>query len=189
MENNKINNMCINDIIAYLNLSEDKHKLYKIHNLNNILNISYQKNLLDEVFTKSNVNCIDELELHYYNDMRISLVSLLDFVKNHQSNLLEQLAKPVNYSNNQRLFLGNRALNQLDILPSQDKPITLFDIINFTKTVIGKRYLVSTLSNPLSSVEKINNNYNFIESLLTNNLTNTISDHLISINDLDDLEK
>ena len=30
MENNKINNMCINDIISYLNLSEDQHKLYKI---------------------------------------------------------------------------------------------------------------------------------------------------------------
>ena len=187
MENNKINNMCINDIISYLNLSEDEHKLYKIHNLNNISNISYQTKILDEVFTNTNISCIDELNLQYYNEMRISLVSLLDFVKNHQSSLLIELDKPKHYTNTNRLFLGNRALSQLDILPDPKKPKTLFDIINFTKTVIGKRYLHSMLSNPLSSIDKINYNYDLIDSVLNNNLTNVISDNLIHINDLDKL--
>ena len=187
MENNKINNMCINDIIAYLNLSEDQHKLYKIHNLNNIINISYQVKLLDEVFTNSNISCVDELNLQYYNNMRISLVSLLDFVKNHQNNLLIQLNKPKHYTNTNRLFLGNRALSQLDILPDPKKPKTLFDIINFTKTIIGKRYLQSMLSNPFASPDDINYNYELIELILENKLSDIISDNLIHINDLDKL--
>ena len=183
LEKNKINNMNMNDIISYLNLNENEHKLYKIHNLNNILNIGFQKNTLNNIFSSSNVSCIDELNLQFYNHARISLVSLLDYTINHQPILVHKLKKPIYYTNQNKLFLGNRALEQLLILPDSKIPKSLFDVVN-TKTIMGKRYLKSKLSNPYANTEPINFNYEFISILLDLNIENQIGDLLSNINDL-----
>ena len=51
----------------------------------------------------------------------------------------EKLRIPKIFSSNKYLYLGNRALEQLDVITS------LLPIINFTKTSIGKRYLNNML--------------------------------------------
>ena len=187
--NNKINNLSLNEIIAYLNLNENNHKLYKIHNLEKLVNISYQKTLIDKVFKSSQINCIEELGLQYYNQALLALSSLLDYTINHQPILVYKLNKPVYYSNKEKLFLGNKSLEQLDVLPEKNKPISLFEVIDFTKTILGKRYLKSILSNPYANEEKINFNYNLISKLLELNISKDIGEFLSDICDLNKLNR
>jgi hypothetical protein len=107
----------------------------------NTVKLSYQKIILEKIFN----NIFEILNLHLYNFARLSLVNLLEYTKNHQSNLLNKLKLPTQFENDKILFLGNDALNQLDIFHKNG----LFNIINYTKTIIGKRFLENNLKKPL----------------------------------------
>jgi DNA mismatch repair protein MutS len=96
--------------------------------------------------------------------------------------LLNKLHEPTYFDNEETLFLGNKALEQLDVLPNSDKPKTLYDIICKTKTPMGKRFLIDQLCNPLIDSNELNNRYDIIEILLKNKLYEKIE--LNNINDL-----
>ncbi len=190
LEKNKtFNNLTLNDMIAYLGLTEN-HKMYKIHDMNRLSNIKYQTTLLDTVYNhKSKISCIDDLGLNYYNLGRLSLVALLEYTKNHQKILLNRLKKPLYFCCKTKLFLGNKALEQLDVIPLPNKPKSLFSIINFTKTILGKRFLKNTISNPLVDIKEINYRYSIISQILENNLSKKLGDNLSGILDLQKLNR
>ena len=185
-----INNMTLNDIISYLGLSEEEHQMYKIQNITTLSNIKYQTTLLESIYNhQSNLSCIEDLGLNFYNLARLSLVALLDYTRNHQQMLLQRLKKPLYFSSKTKLFLGNKALDQLDVIPHPTKPKTLFNIINFTRTVLGKRFLKNSISNPLIDTDEINYRYNIISQILEHDLHKDISDNLIDISDLHKLNR
>jgi DNA mismatch repair protein MutS len=171
----EINNMNIKNILNYLGFSSN----ILIFNYNkystNTIKLSYQKIILEKVFN----NIFEILNLHLYNFARLSLVNLLEYTKNHQNNLLNKLKLPTEFENDKILFLGNDALNQLDIFHKNG----LFSIINHTKTIIGKRLLENNLKKPLINKLEIEERLNLIDKLLNNNL----SDYLENIGDLERL--
>jgi DNA mismatch repair protein MutS len=182
-----ISNMHMKDILSYLNIELDK--TYSIK-LNQHKKISWQESLLNKVYkNESNINIIDILGLQFLNWARLSLVLLLDYTMSHQSKLLDNLKKPLLFSSNKYLYLGNRALQQLDVMPRTKEELSLFDIINFTKTVIGKRYLKSQLSMPLINADQLTERYNGIQQIIENNHQTKIIDYLEDIYDLDKLTR
>jgi len=173
-----IGNFKIDDILGYLNIQPgNSYNITKpYHN-----KISYQKKLLEEIYNMNvNVDVIDMLGLQFLNWGRKSLVLLLDYVKGHQMNLLEQLHIPTIFSSNKYLYLGNRALEQLD-------GTSLFNIINHTKTTIGKRFLMSQLSLPLIDINILNKRYEMINSIISNNHMNRLVSYLEDVYDMDKL--
>ena len=108
------------------------------------------------------ISSIDNIGLTHLNWARIALVSLLDYVRNHQSNLINKLQKPEQFENSNNLYLGNRALDQLNVLPTNGNK-SLYNIISSAKSIIGKRYLRGQLSNPISNVDVLSNRYDLIE--------------------------
>jgi len=163
-DHNKYENMTIDDIKLYLGINNIN--MYKTNNMDILIKTQYQTEFLNKVFKHySKINIIDDIGLSYYNNAVLSLVILLDFAKNHQSLLLTKLKKPKLFINN--MFLGNKALDQLDIL---NKPKCLFNIINYTKTPMGKRFLKDTISNPLYQTDIINERYELIDMAIKNNL-------------------
>ena len=177
-----INNMNSDDILNYLNIN--KNNTFTI-NITNHKKISYQKMLLDKIYKcKSNLDIIEILELQFLNWARLSLVILLDYVSNHQQHILEKLTYPKQFITNNYLYLGNKALEQLDIF-SKEK--SLFDIINYTKTAIGKRFLKDQLTMPLINVNDITNRYNIIDTIIKGKHYDNIINYLEDIYDLDKL--
>jgi DNA mismatch repair protein MutS len=184
-DNEIIANMKIEDILLYLNI--DIKKTYKISStqIKQQEKISYQELLFNKIYNiKTNLNIIDYLGLQFYNWSRLSLVILLDYVICHQPKLLEFLKIPKYYTSNKYLYLGNRSLEQLDIINSHQET-NLFNIINNTKTAMGKRLLYSNLTSPLIDATLINERYNAIEKILENNYENKILNYLDDIYDLD----
>jgi DNA mismatch repair protein MutS len=184
-DNEIIANMKIEDILLYLNI--DIKQTYKISStqIKQQEKISYQELLFNKIYNiKTNLNIINYLGLEFYNWCRLSLVILLDYVLCHQPKLLEYLKIPKYYTSSKYLYLGNRSLEQLDIINSNQET-NLFNIINYTKTSMGKRLLYSNLTSPLIESKLINERYDAIEKILENNYENKIINYLEDIYDLD----
>jgi DNA mismatch repair protein MutS len=180
--NGSINRMSHDDILKYLRIDTDSMTCYNIPNINMVNNSKYQVQLIESIFK----NNLDNINLHAYNYARTSLVGLLEFTKNHQPILLKKLSEPIYFDNENTLFLGNKALDQLDVLQTEgnNKPKTLFDIINNCNTPMGKRYLIDQLCNPLINVDELNNRYDNIDLLLEDKLFEKISKEMHNIYDL-----
>jgi len=182
---NKINGLVYDDIISYLNL--DIKYIYKIENKKNIFKLSYQKEILNRTFNNQ-INIIDLLDLHLYNWLRCSLTILIEYVYNHQPDIIKNLKPPIFFTKS-ILFLGNRSLDQLDVFPKKTNQKSLFNIIDFTKSSLGKRYLRDSLSSPLINKEDIKLRNNIIEEIINSNLSNIIGDYLVNIYDIEKLNR
>jgi DNA mismatch repair protein MutS len=182
LDNEIIGNMTSDDITNYLGI--EKKNTFTI-NITNHKKISYQKMLLEKIYKcETNMNIIELLELQFLNWGRLSLVLLLEYVINHQQHILEKLTYPKQFITNNYLYLGNKAIEQLDIF-SKEKG--LFDIINYTKTAIGKRYLKDQLIMPLININDINNRYKIIDTIIKGKHYDNITSYLEDIYDLDKL--
>ena len=182
MENNTINNMNINDIVKYMGI--DSKSVYNMKIVNH-KKIAYQKSLLERIYNCDN-NVIELLDLQFLNWARYSLVLLLDYVQSHQQALLTKLSLPSLYITDRYLYLGNRAIDQLNVI-NKNSQKSLFDIINYTKTTIGKRYLKSQLSSPLINNTEISCRYNNIERIILGKHYVSIGSYLEDIYDLEKL--
>jgi DNA mismatch repair protein MutS len=175
----KFNNMNINEIISYLNLD-----LNKSHNINIKYqnDKSYQTDLFNKIFNhKSNINIFDKLELNNYKYARLSLTLLYEYIYNQKKELLLNIKEPELYKINKFLYLGNRSLEQLNIINDKN---SLFNIINYTKTSLGKRFLYLQLTKPLINEIEIKERYDLIEKLINNNNYEKISEYLKNIYDI-----
>jgi len=181
--NEKINNMSINDILNYLNL--DNNSIYNINQKNNE-KLAYQKIIFEKIFINQ-INIFEILNLHLYNWARFALSNLFDYVINHQINLLNKIKMPILFDNNKYLYLGNHSIEQLNIINKNSNDKSLFQIINNTKTILGKRFLNDSLTKPLINIDDINNRYLLINSLINNSHYEKIANLLEDIVDIERL--
>lgn len=180
-------NMDYDDIFKYLNIHKENVYTMKLvyHN-----KISWQKNLLHKIYKpNTNIDIIEYLGLNYLNLARLSLIFLLDYIIAHRQNLLNNIQIPTLFECNKYLYLGNKAIQQLDIIQTSNENKSLFNIINFTVTPMGKRYLLNQLIMPLIDSNELNNRYNIISTFINNNHCNNIKFYLNNIHDLDKLNR
>ena len=180
-----IANLSPEEIQNYLQLEN----IYEIK-LENQEKIKYQERILSQVFPQdSQISVFETLDLVPYNYARLALVNLLEYCLLHQNNLLNNIKKPNNFSNDTFLYLGNRALEQLDIFSRNAGEKGLSNIIDFTKTNLGKRFLHNALSKPLINAEEIEKRYQSIEKLLDNENYNSILTFLEDVYDIERLHR
>jgi DNA mismatch repair protein MutS len=190
LENNLTNedliaNMKVEEILGYLGIEPSNTYSVKI---NQHKKITWQKMLFEKIYKlETNVDIIELLGLDRLNWARLSLVLLLDYVMAHQPRLLEQLRVPAMFSSNKYLYLGNRALEQLDVATKNPHETGLINIINFTKTAVGKRFLTCQLNMPLIDSTKLNQRYDSIQKLMENQHQFKLVNYLEDIYDLDKL--
>jgi len=161
----------------------------------------YQTHFLSKIFSidtiKNNRSIIEDLGLERIDYGRLSYIILLNYCYEHNPFLVEKLNAPNtswldvdNY-----LVLTHNAANQLDLLPSKNskkhnrsnKNIdSLLSVVNFTKTSLGKRFLISRLVNPITNVKQLNAGYDMIQDLRKNEkLLHELRDLLKHIPDLE----
>ncbi len=182
-ETDQIQNMTLKNIIEYLGFNE---KMLFYVNYKNANKISYQQTIFEKIF-KNYTNIFELTNLHQYNWARLSLTNIFEYVKYHQENLINSLKLPEHFLNNNYLYLGNHALEQLDVFNNNPTQRSLFEIINYTKTLIGKRYLKQQLTKPLVEINDLNERYELINKITLNDNYKILNDLLEDINDLERL--
>lgn len=126
-------------------------KIYQIkESINDYKKIIYQKKVLEEIYKKNKnmIDIFDNLNLSDENKTccRISLIHLIKYIKEHNTNLIFNLNNPEIYFKENHLILGNDALNQLSIISKNDRYYedvyninSLLSIINVASTNMGKK--------------------------------------------------
>jgi len=191
-----------NEILLYnltdVDIIEKLELMYiPIHNFdeidNKIKKISYVNEFFSKIYKNHGIlQPIEYLDLEFKNYILTSLVLLLNYINNLNNKLIKNLDKPKIWKKEELLNLRNNTLYQLNIIPnnslqSYSKINSLFDIINNTSTCMGKRELKKKILNPLLDVNKLNNIYNFVESLIDN--YEEIENELRYIKDIQRLHK
>jgi DNA mismatch repair protein MutS len=140
----------------------------------NIFKLSYQNNFLGSIFRNHGMlTPIEFLELEKYPNAIISYLTLLDFAKNHRTDIIEKISRPQLIDNDDTLVLTQNSMYQLNIVSDKNqitlnnKNNSLVNILNNCTTAFGKRHFKHRLLNPCVNIDTLNTNYNSIEVLKT----------------------
>jgi len=183
----KLKSITIENLLKYLELNSEICLINK-DKVNEYQKINYQNEILKEIYnSESYLNPIEDLNLEKLNNGRISFIILLNYCYKNNLKILRNLNEPEFYQDDEYLHLGNNAVKQLNLISSDNKAKynSLFDIINFTETNMGKRLLIYNLKNPLCNIDHINKRYELIDDIKENKNFDKIKEILKNIYDID----
>ena len=147
-------------IIEYLELS---HKTFHISSMRP--KISYQNELFKNVFQiESLLTPIEHLDMERQPLSTESLAVLIDFVISHDAKIIQKLSHPVRLDVSKYIYLGNNALEQLNIIDTPHNP-SLLKLINSTSTAMGKRLLKERLTHPVKDPKELSRRYSLSQEL------------------------
>ncbi len=148
------------EVCEYLELSQ---KTFHISTMRP--KIAYQNELFRNVFDiQSLLTPIEHLNMERFALASESLAILIDFVIGHDSKIIEKLSFPVKLDVSRYIYLGNNALEQLNILEMPHQP-NLLKLINNTATAMGKRLLKERLTHPIKDEKELNRRYKLSSDL------------------------
>ena len=186
------------EIVIYDENKDEKEEIiekyslqkYKVHFYNEIdkkiFNINFQNLYLQTIFNekeKNMLSTIENLSLEKYPLTIVCYILMLKFVNEHDSKIIQKIHKPKIINFDSFLELSSNTISQLHLIDNQNKSV--FDIINKTSTILGKRLLKERLLNPLTNIKKINKRYDEIEKLLKDSIYKDVEKLLKKIKDLD----
>lgn len=185
--NSQLKHISLESVYTYCGLH--KYNIIENHYFQNIfLNISYQNDLYMDVWkVESQLSPIEYFELTRRETIRISLTTLLSFVKENK-NMTNDLEEPIFYSKQPYLKFGNNLIHQLNII---DKPHgkpnskmgSLFQLVNHTRTCMGSRHLRYQLLHPSIDVKEIRTRYQDIQTMISESI------ELSELKQIKDIEK
>ena len=168
------------DMINALHLFNYQFKIIREPVSENSSKLSYQSDLFNKVYVKHkgllDINQQLDIDGPEFAYSRIALTLLLEFVLSHDKTIIEKLEKPeIIYNSEKYLMLANNSLEQLDIIDNlrsetsnklTSKRKSLLDLLDNTRTPLGKVLLRQRLSIPITDCEELNNRYTIIGELL-----------------------
>ena len=154
------NNIEQNEIINYLEISD---KTYHINTTR--AKIAYQNTLFQNVFNiQSLLTPIEHLDMERYSLATEGLAILIDFIATHDSSICQKLSYPVKLDVSRYIYLGNNALEQLNILETNHQT-SIGKLINNTSTAMGKRLLKERLTHPIKDEKELKRRYTLSNEL------------------------
>jgi DNA mismatch repair protein MutS len=122
-----------------------------------------------------------------------SFCYLLNFIQEHNPNLIQKISHPEFQNTSTRVLLANHTLRQLNIINDQNKHISrklssVLGFLNNTSTSMGYRLFENQLVNPTFDEDWITNEYNMIDLMKTENIT-VYRKVLSKVNDIDKIAR
>nr|WP_092910910.1 HNH endonuclease [Hydrogenimonas thermophila] len=141
--------------------------------------IAYQNELFANVYSiRSFLSPIEYLDLERYPYASESLSLLIDFIIEHDAALIEKMNRPIFLGGQHFVYLGNNALEQLNIISRDPDEMTLLKLIDLTSTAIGKRLFKERLLNPICDEKELRRRYDLAEKVIehTQNFSNMLKE-------------
>lgn len=133
--------------------------------------IDYQNAFFRRVYQHINFGLLEPLQYFEFEFLQIASINciyLLEFISRHDTKYIKNISIPNVINEYEHMILELNTIGQLNILPNQNtnnKYASLFNVINKTKTAIGRRGLKRLLCKPYKSIDKITNRYKLSELL------------------------
>lgn len=186
------------DIENLLQIGEIKPHFYLEGIDKNYWKVSYQTTFLGKYFSNTIMSVIEHLGLEKYPSTITCFLLLLQFVYEHDSQVLKKLEKPTLVQSKDTLELSMNCIHQLNLVPSTTwgyvgSNSSLFSILDQSSTALGKRLLKERLLAPLMSSKKINQRYNEVQKMYQKvnkkEMWEVFEEHLNGIKDLERLHR
>ena len=184
----------IDSLISFASINTNC--LHKV-NLNNVEddNTIKAKKCTKQVFQKETVNYFFEnnvVDIYLYEVACQSFCYLLNFIYDHNPNLVKKIQCPKFENSGNRTILGNHSLKQLNIInpdETKNKFHSVEQLLNICITPMGKRRTSYIISHPTYNIDKLNSEYNICDHLLKKDKIQDIRAKLISIKDLEKIHR
>lgn len=192
----------MNNVISYSNIQCNSIHKISTNDLNsdsekakraiNCEKQIYQKTVIEKFFPNSDFDIFSQN--FYQNTIATqAFCFVLDFIYQHNPNLVNKLNEPVFDSCGDRLILANHSLKQLNIIDDGNysgKYSSVEKLLNLCVTSMGKRRFSHNLLNPTTNICYLNEEYDVTEHILNKyTRTNLYSNIKTRIGMIKDIEK
>lgn len=192
----KMNSTTIDEIIGFIgiqqsnNISVHRVDLRKCKKVKNCEKQTYQKELLSKFYKFDDFSIFNQNFYHHIIATQ-SFCYLLDFIFEHNPDLIRNIEFPIFENLQQRLILYNHSLKQLNIIDDgvhTGKYSSICKMLNECVTPLGKRHFEFTLLHPIIDPIILNREYDIIEYIMSMNIAhhNFIQ---LSLKKMGDLQK
>lgn len=191
--------------IHFISNENDINIIYDTKHNIKIKKIKYQREFFSKLYDSKSVDILEYLDIERHDDIRISLMTLLQFIWNHNRVLLENVGKPVwghsdgNYTDLMKYMrIENNSMEQIGLFnkdtylrDKKKKELTcVFDVVNKTKTTLGHRFLRNAMCKPLVDCNDIQKRYDDINNLIQRRETlDMIRNYLSRVSDIERLHR
>ncbi len=188
MEENKIN-----DIINYVKIESKKiHKIYSTDKrVINAEKQTYQQEIINRFFSQAVSSTILHSSLEFVYAIQ-SYVYLLNFVFEHNPNLINKIQEPIVENKTERMLLANHSLQQLNIIDDHNYKGKLSSVSSFLNnciTSMGSRTFKHNILNPTTCREKMEQKYDITDYLLNTEYWMNWRKELKNIKDIEKLNR
>lgn len=148
------------------------------------LKVDYQNELFKKTYNiQSFLTAIEFLDLEKKPLISEALALLIEFVIDHDFQLIQKLSIPTILSSSYYLYLGNNPLEQLNIISKDPSDFTLAKFLDHTVSSIGRRLFWERLTHPITNKVEIEERYAISDFLAP--IVEKIDDELASVYDLE----
>ena len=163
-------------------LVDKAYKCEKQTYQNEVLNMFYKYNIVNS-FTQNTTT---------YEYGTQSLIFLLQFLYEHNPNLVNKIREPVFDNKSDRVILANHSLKQLNIIEDDNytgKYSSVSKFLNNCITPMGSRKFKYKILNPIFDDKKLNKEYDITEYLIQKRGETLITEWRTTMGELKDIEK
>ena len=172
-----LNSVDIDDISSFINLKSKSIHFVSLNDTQDSKNRIRAKNCEKQVYQNQLLNKFYKITdltafVSIFNDNVYACQSfcyLLDFVYQHNPNLIYKISEPVLESNSKKLILANHSLKQLNIIEDDNykgKFSSVSKMLNECITTMGKRRFTYNFLNPVTDELYLQTEYDIIDKLL-----------------------
>jgi DNA mismatch repair protein MutS len=153
---------------------------------------TYRNEILQKFYKYSVAESIIEYTSEYEYGTQ-AFIFLLNFLYEHNPNLVNKIREPLFDNKSDRMILANHSLKQLNIIDDNNytgKYSSVLKFLNNCITPMGMRKFKYKMLNPIFDIEKLNKEYNITEYILQhNNAEIQITEWRKQMAELKDIEK
>ena len=158
------------NLIHKIHVSKDSENTDKLKKIKNCEKQPYQKEVLSKFYKFDDYTVFSQ---NFYENIIATqaFCFLLDFVYQHNPNLVNKISEPIFENCSTRLSLANHSLKQLNIINDgsvkSGKYSCVSNMLNECLTPMGKRQFLHNILNPVCEKEHLQREYNITEYFLT----------------------
>lgn len=185
----------VKKVIQYSGIYTSSIHYYNTKENENVINCENQKYIKQILSSFYNDDTFDVCSEFYSNVIATqSYCFLLNFIREHNPDLVRKIALPMFNNTSDRLILANHTLMQLNIIDDANKQkmgkySSVLNFVNKCCTAIGKRKLQYQITNPTSNELWLNKEYETISLLLEPNKYEQVENIRNILTQMRDIEK
>ena len=168
------------------------HNSIQINHYNdkNYLKIPFQNEFLQKIFNLNvMMSPIEYFDLEMKPELVVSYIYLLQYIKDHIAETLQNIEIPEIMNDNKCLCLTSNSIRQLNVINNysyfKGKNESLLSVCNLCVTPMGRRLFKERLLYPSIDKEIINQRYDFIDLFRKGNFYENIQKILRKVSDLE----